>query len=86
MDQKSTGPTRGDIIVHKRHTSADLYVLGVFERASQVGYRAYPEAMKRAAEFAIKDRVDAWYTEDGETYRRLARHRRGQRGEDSTES
>ena len=86
MQQKAPIPVTGDIIVQKRHASGDAYMLGLFNRASQLTYEAYAEAMKRATEFAVKDGVDAWYTEDGETYRSLARHRRRQQGERLRES
>ena len=86
MGDEQFRPVPGDIIVHKRHASGDVYVLGVFKRASQLTCQVYGEAMKRATAFAVKDGVDAWYTDDGETYRSLARHRRGQQGESSRES
>lgn len=76
MELKAVAPVPGDIIVHKRHASGDLYVLGIFKRASQLKCEAYAEAMKHATECAVRDGVDAWFTEDGETYRSLARHRR----------
>ena len=75
MEPNGAGPVPGDIIVHKRHASGEVYALGVFKRASQFTCQTYAEAMKRATEFAFRDGVDVWYTEDGETYRSLARHR-----------
>ena len=86
MQQNVPIPVTGDFIVHKRHASGDVYMLGLFNRASQLTYEAYAEAMKRATEFAVEDGVDAWYTEDGETYRSLARSRRRQQGESPRES
>jgi hypothetical protein len=71
------GPVLGDIIVHKRHASGDVYVLMPFERASQLTCQSYAEALKHATDFAVKGAVNAWYTEDGQTYRSLAVHRRG---------
>ena len=86
MEPNGAAPVAGDIIVHKRHASGDLYALGVFKRAPQLTCQAHEEAVKRATEFAVKDGVDVWYTEDGKTYRTLARHRRRQHGEKPTES
>jgi hypothetical protein len=31
--------------------------------------------MRDAMAFATRDHVDAWYTEDGQAYKRMARHR-----------
>lgn len=84
MQQKAPIPTTGDIIIHKHHASGDVYMLGLFNRAARLTYEAYAQAMKRATEFAVEDGVDAWYTEDGETYRSLARHRRRRRQEDES--
>ena len=80
MEQKGAGPVLGDIVVHKRHASGDVYVLLPFERASQLTCQSYAEAVKHATAFAVSGGVDAWYTEDGQTYRSLARHRRGKQG------
>lgn len=86
MQQRAFIPATGDIIVHRRHISGDVYMLGLFNRPSQLTYEAYADAMKRASEFAVEDGVDAWYTEDGQVYRSLARHRRRPQGEPSKES
>lgn len=83
MEPNGAGPVPGDIIVHKRHASGEVYALGVFKRPSQLTCQTYAEAMKRGTGFAVKDGVDAWYTEDGRTYRRLTRL---QQGEHSSES
>lgn len=82
MDQKDAGPVLGDIIIHKRHASGDVYILLSFQQASQLTCPFYAEAVKHATAFAVKDALDAWYTEDGQTYRSLALHR-PQRGKHS---
>lgn len=65
----------GDIVIQKTHASGDVYILSVFERASQLVFHAYDEAVRHASAGARKDRVDAWYTEDGQTYRPVAQYR-----------
>ena len=83
MEQQSGGPVRGDVVVHKRHASGDVYVLVPFQQASQLTCQTYAEAVRHATQFAVKGDVDAWYTDDGQTYRSLAVHRRGRQGRSS---
>jgi hypothetical protein len=71
----SDHPRAGDIVVYKGPTSAETFLLSVFQRASQLSFCGRDEAMRDAVAFATKDHVDAWYTEDGEAYERMAAHR-----------
>jgi len=68
-------PRAGDIVVYKPTAPAERYVLSVFRHASQLVFRTHDEAMRDATAFATKDHVDAWYTEDGQMYQRMAMHR-----------
>ena len=72
---ESASPRPGDIVVYKQHASGSFYTLSRFRLASQLTYHAYEEAIQHATRFAGKDCIDAWYTEDGETYQNIARHR-----------
>lgn len=50
-------------------------LVSVFKRASQLSFCTRRGAMHDAVTFATKDHVDAWYTEDGQAYERMAAHR-----------
>jgi len=58
-------------------------VLVPFQQASQLTCQTYAEAVRHATQFAVKGDVDAWYIEDGQTYRSLAVHRGGRQGRSS---
>lgn len=79
----SDTPVQGDIVVHKQHRQGNEYVLMPFQQASQVTWHSYAEAVEHAVKFAAQRAVDAWYTEDGSTYRALASHRRRSAGKRS---
>jgi hypothetical protein len=68
-------PRSGDIIVQKSHASAVHYVLSTFEGASQLLYEDHNEAIRHASAGARKDQVNAWFTEDGHSYRPIAQYR-----------
>lgn len=85
MEEKPVGPVLGDIIVRKHHASGECYVLMPFQQASQVAYQFYAEAVKHALDFAAKGGVNAWYTEDGQSFRRLELHRPRTHGKRSTQ-
>lgn len=68
-------PRSGDVVVYKGTASAETYLLSIFQRASHLSSCQRDEAMRDAMAFATRDHVDAWYTEDGQAYKRMARHR-----------
>lgn len=68
-------PGAGDIVVYKRPTSGETYLVSVFKRASQLSFCTRRDAMHDAVTCATKDHVDAWYTEDGQAYELMAAHR-----------
>jgi len=72
---KSNTPRAGDVVVYKGATSDEMYLLSIFQRASQLKFCKREEAMRDAVAFATRDHVDAWYTEDGQAYERAAKHR-----------
>lgn len=74
-----SAPRPGDIVVHKRHSSENAYALSAFQRESQLTYQTYDDAIRQATAFGLMDRVDVWYTEDGQTYLSVARHRQRRR-------
>jgi hypothetical protein len=74
-----SGPRPGDIVIHKRQSSENPYALSAFQRESQLTYHTYDEAIRQATAFGLMDRVDVWYTEDGQTYSSIARHRQRRR-------
>jgi hypothetical protein len=67
-------PCAGDIVVYKG-PAAEMYLVSVFQRASQMSFCTRDEAMHDAVACATKDHVDAWCTEDGQAYERMAAHR-----------
>ena len=67
-------PCAGDIVVYKR-PAAEMYLVSVFQRASQMSFYTRDEAMHDAVACATKDHVDAWCTEDGQAYERMAAYR-----------
>jgi hypothetical protein len=68
-------PRAGDIVVYKRPTSGEICLMSVFKRASPLSFRTRREARRDAVTSATLDHVDAWYTEDGQAYERMAAHR-----------
>ena len=68
-------PRSGDVVVYKGATSAETYLLSIFQRASQLASCGRDEALRDAMAFATRDHVDAWYTEDGQVYESMVRHR-----------
>ena len=72
---KANSPRAGDIVVYRRSVPAETYLLSIFQHASQLSCCQRDQAMRNAVAFATKDRVDAWYTEDGHEYLSMSRHR-----------
>jgi len=68
-------PRAGDIVVYKRPAAGETCLVSVFKRASPLSFCTRHEAMHDAVTSATKDHVDAWYTEDGQAYERMAAHR-----------
>jgi len=69
------GPRPGDIVVHRQVHSPVAYVLSRFNAAPQFSYKTYDEAIGRAIRFAQREHLDAWYTNDGQHYERVAKRR-----------
>jgi hypothetical protein len=72
---KSNTPQTGDVVVSKRATPEEKYLLSIFSGASQLSFCTRDKAMRDAVAFASRGHVDAWYTDDGEAYERTAKHR-----------
>jgi hypothetical protein len=68
-------PRSGDVVVYKGATSAETYLLSIYQRASKLSSRGRDEALRDAMAFATRDHVDVWYTEDGQVYESMVRHR-----------
>ena len=69
-------PRAGDIVIYQRDGSAGICLLSAFQHASQLTFHTYDEAIRDANALAATNQVDAWYTVDGQTYQRTAKHRR----------
>jgi hypothetical protein len=76
-------PRPGDIVVRKQVDSGNFCILTPFQGESQLVFHIYDDAIRHAEAYAVKDRVDVWFTENGETYRRLAGHRQEHRPQQS---
>ena len=68
-------PHPGDIVVHRQVHSPAVYAMGRLDGALQCSYKTYDEAIARAIRFAGRESLDAWYTNDGQRYERIATHR-----------
>jgi acyl-CoA reductase-like NAD-dependent aldehyde dehydrogenase len=69
------GPRPDDIVVHRHVHSPVVYALSRFNAAPQFSYKTYDEAIRRAIRFARREHLDAWYTNDGQRYERIAKRR-----------
>jgi hypothetical protein len=68
-------PHPGDLVVQWQMRSRAVYVLSKRDGRSQRSYKTYEEALARAIECARREHLDAWYTNDGQVFERLSRHR-----------
>jgi hypothetical protein len=68
-------PRAGDVVIYHRHSSPDACFLSAFQHVSQLTCLTYDDAIREATTFAARNRVDAWYTADDQTYESVARHR-----------
>ena len=73
--QLTTGqsPHSGDVVIYEEHGLG--YLLSSFQRSSHLMPLAFDTAIRRASVVAAVHQVDAWLTEDGTTYQRVAHYR-----------
>ena len=68
-------PQPGDILIRRQIHSPKVYNLGIVDREPQITCRSYGEALRHATGFAQATGIDAWFTTDDSTFKRVARHR-----------
>lgn len=72
-----TSPQHGDVVIARAAEGGSLHTISVTPGGPQVRYATFEKAVAVATEWALREHVTIWFTDDGKTFTELTpAHRR----------
>jgi hypothetical protein len=71
MTRSAASPQDGDLVIARDSDGQNGYTLSTVPSTPQLRYATYEHAVAAATEWALRERVAIWFTEDGKTFTAL---------------